>query len=553
MVIVTRMLGRVVLLAGVSRSLTQLVDPATLVAQTKAEFMLPGTWLGIIGGSDFVSVRISVRSAVNGLEGTLDFPNNSTAGSRQLRNIKSTGPQVHFEWNEGDSLTVVDGRRQGNTIEGAFRRGPGGGSDSGSVFLRRGVTLAGAAAERFYGLYQVEPGHLVWMGPVSEMSRRFGFIDPHTGRTGVLYPTSVNSFVSGTTAFVPFPSDISASFPFADSSSGGDVIWQQDTGRVIRAVRMDAYRTEAVAFRNDTVNLVGTLVMPKGPGRHPAVVFIHGSGGATRAYFSSLPYLLANAGVAGLIYDKRGSGGSTGDRRAATMENLADDALAGVRLLASRPDIDPRQIGVYGHSQGGWQAPLAAVRSAGAVAFVIMVSGPAKSFELQTNDEVANNMRAAGFSDADVREALAHHKLYWQVVRNQAPWSALEESTRRVAQRPWGRFVWQRKTEAEVREGEVKKKDYDPGPVLAKLTVPTLAVYGENDLSVNGAENAKILEKALEGAGNKDFEVRLFPDADHDIWFATTKGNRGYREVRGYREGYLEGVVGWVVKHVPIR
>ena len=41
--------------------------------------------------------------------------------------------------------------------------------------------------------------------------------------------------------------------------------------------------------------------------------------------------------------------------------DLAGDVLRGVEFLKSRKEIDPRRIGLIGHSEGGMIAPLAAV------------------------------------------------------------------------------------------------------------------------------------------------------------------------------------------------
>jgi len=65
-------------------------------------------------------------------------------------------------------------------------------------------------------------------------------------------------------------------------------------------------------------------------------------------------------GVVALSYDKRGVGGSGGDWRTATFDDLAADARAGVHLLARRADVDPSRLGVYGHSQGGFLGPMIA-------------------------------------------------------------------------------------------------------------------------------------------------------------------------------------------------
>lgn len=58
-----------------------------------------------------------------------------------------------------------------------------------------------------------------------------------------------------------------------------------------------------------------------------------------------------------LIRIARGTGGSTGEWRGTTFEELADDVVAGARFLQSRADVDERRIGFWGLSQGAWSIP----------------------------------------------------------------------------------------------------------------------------------------------------------------------------------------------------
>ena len=81
----------------------------------------------------------------------------------------------------------------------------------------------------------------------------------------------------------------------------------------------------------------------------------------------------AEEGVAAFAYDKRGVGESGGNFRTVPFMELCDDGLAAIAYLKSRDEIDPKRIGVWGLSQGGWLGPLAASRSAD-VSFVIAVS-----------------------------------------------------------------------------------------------------------------------------------------------------------------------------------
>ena len=107
----------------------------------------------------------------------------------------------------------------------------------------------------------------------------------------------------------------------------------------------------------------------------PAVVFVHGAGAAVRGdRYHELARHFARKGVAALIYDKRGCGASTGDWTRAGMHDLAEDALACVRLLRGRADVNPNRVGLWGLSQGASVIPIAAGRTPN-VAFLIAVGG----------------------------------------------------------------------------------------------------------------------------------------------------------------------------------
>jgi hypothetical protein len=83
---------------------------------------------------------------------------------------------------------------------------------------------------------------------------------------------------------------------------------------------------------------------------------------------------LTRAGIAVLRVDDRGVGGSTGSVALSTTADFADDALAGVRFLKTRPHVAPDRVGLLGHSEGAVIAPLAASRSRD-VAFIVLLAG----------------------------------------------------------------------------------------------------------------------------------------------------------------------------------
>jgi pimeloyl-ACP methyl ester carboxylesterase len=118
-----------------------------------------------------------------------------------------------------------------------------------------------------------------------------------------------------------------------------------------------------VIFRNSTGALSGTLCMPGSPVRHAAAVILHGSGGESRWGTNCfIADQFARSGIATLVYDKPGSGVSTGDWKASCKDDIANDVLAGIELLASRPDIDPGRIVLHGHSEGGTIAAIVAAQ-----------------------------------------------------------------------------------------------------------------------------------------------------------------------------------------------
>ena len=113
--------------------------------------------------------------------------------------------------------------------------------------------------------------------------------------------------------------------------------------------------------------LAGTLAIPPGPGRHPAAVWVHGSGEATRLTYSGATLVreLVHAGIAVLSYDKRGVADSTGQCCPGDdghFNLLAADAAGALQAVAARPEIDPARVGFIGASQAGWVVPLAVSR-----------------------------------------------------------------------------------------------------------------------------------------------------------------------------------------------
>jgi len=315
------------------------------------------------------------------------------------------------------------------------------------------------------------------------------------------------------------------------------------------------YQQEQVSFHNGEVKLAGTLFVPLGKGPHPAVVFFHGSGPQTReSYLRFFADLFARRGIATLIFDKRGTGASTGEvwyRTGDRFDNLVADTLSGVRFLLSRPDMAPKKIGLWGLSQGGWLAPLAASRSK-EIAFLIVVAGGGVTPAEQEvyDDEV--KLRDKGYPPEEVAEAVALLRQADNVIRGGESWEKFAAARALAQKKAW--FALLDRYPVKLPKGDdtwrsgSAEMDFDPHPLWENTTIPVLAIYGETDKSTPARESARRVELALRKGGNKDFTIKIFPQADHGLWVSPQKAD-GWDWDRPV-PGWLDLTVNWLQKHV---
>jgi alpha-beta hydrolase superfamily lysophospholipase len=261
--------------------------------------------------------------------------------------------------------------------------------------------------------------------------------------------------------------------------------------------------------------------------------------------------VFARNGIAVLIHDKRGTGSSTGNWARATFDDLAEDALAGVKLLKGRPEINPAQIGLQGTSLGGWVAPLAASRSSD-VAFVIVESAPALTPLEHEKLRVRSQLRADGFAPQVVMQALAFMDQKFEVARTGKGWDRLQVSMTRNAQSGWISYVNAPSSLESLQWHWDNVLSYDPLPALEKLTCPVLVLYGELDTIVPADENKKRMEAVLKRSGTRDTTIKVFERANHGFFEAITGGRREAAGLKGLVPGYLDSRVAWLRQRVNV-
>ncbi len=291
------------------------------------------------------------------------------------------------------------------------------------------------------------------------------------------------------------------------------------------------YLEEEVVYSNGEIDIACTLTRPKEQdGPFAAAMLLTGSGAQNRdeELLGHKPFLvlsdhLTRAGMAVLRCDDRGVGGTSGDLAGSTLDDLAADALAGVRFLAERKEIDAERIGLIGHSEGGIIAPLVASGSE-EVAFVVMLAGTGVPGEEILVRQLELLLRASGTSAQKTELALAAQRELLDLVAQGAPEDKLFAPSRKLTELQIG--------SAELDAGSLDELasvganglttpyfrsflSHDPRQALKKMRVPVLALNGELDLQVDPEQNMPQIRAALQAAGNEDWTAKQLPGLNH--------------------------------------
>ena len=320
------------------------------------------------------------------------------------------------------------------------------------------------------------------------------------------------------------------------------------------------YRQEEVAYESKEpgIRLAGTLTFPSSGGPYSAALLITGSGAQNRneEIMGHKPFLvladsLTRRGIAVLRVDDRGVGGSSAGPPTATSLSFAQDVLAGVEYLKSRPEINPRRIGLIGHSEGGIIAPMVAAQSPD-VAFIVLMAGMGVKGEEVLTEQGKLVLRANGASEELIQENTKAQKMLFNAIKSTSDNEVAETQMREslssanptirdaaLAQlksvlSPWMRYF----------------VTYDPQPALEKAKCPVLAINGEKDLQVPPGQNLPAIEKALRAGGNKDFKVIELPGLNHLLQTCKTGSIAEYSQIDETISPVALDLIGsWILEH----
>ena len=264
-----------------------------------------------------------------------------------------------------------------------------------------------------------------------------------------------------------------------------------------------SFRTEEVTIGKGDWQLPGTLALPVGKTRVPALVLVHGSGPNDRDEsigpqkpFRDLAEGLASRGIAVLRYEKRtryAAAKLSSIKNFTVQDETVDDALAAAEFLRGRPEIEPGHIFVLGHSLGGYLITRIGRRDP-QLAGLISMAGSARPMEDLAVEQYTYFASLHGNSPAALA-ALDQAKAEAQKVKALKPDSPPTELMFAAPPSYW-----------------LDLQGYDPASEARTLKQPMLILQGERDYQVLMTDFARWKEALND---RTDVKFRSYPTLDH--------------------------------------
>lgn len=332
------------------------------------------------------------------------------------------------------------------------------------------------------------------------------------------------------------------------------------------------YYSEEVTFKNtqENITLQGTLTMPSKNGNYPVVILISGSGPQNRDYeysghkpFLILANYLTTNGIAVLRYDDRDFGKSIDVINKSSITDFSTDITSAISYLKTRKEIIKNKIGLIGHSEGGIVASMVAA-SCNDVNFIILLGAPGiegskimlKQFELYP--------KVLGASKSEIRKYNTRMKQVVKMVSNSENRVDLKTNLTKLLNETYD------KTPAVMIPKNVSKKlhieysanrlssasfiellNYDPEPILSKVTCPVLALNGEKDIQVTPNENLVGIKTLLLKNGNTNVTIKEIPSLNHFFQECKTGSPMEYKTIeQTFSPIALKEISDWILGKV---
>jgi pimeloyl-ACP methyl ester carboxylesterase len=268
-----------------------------------------------------------------------------------------------------------------------------------------------------------------------------------------------------------------------------------------------------------------TLVASYSPAGDTVLVALHGASAGTRDHplYRHLHAVLPPAGIGVVTFDRRGEGASSGDPSVGQFEQQARDALA----IAGA--VGARRIGLWGFSQGGWVAPIAATMSDN-IDFLVLIASTGVSPHEQMLYANAEQLRRAGHGPHAIGRAQELRRALQAWVLDPDPFvgESLGRALADARSEPWWELTYlpSRLPDEVGRAQWASEMAFDPRPVFEQVKVPVLLFYGADD----GWTPVDVSVGAWRAAAGDRAQVHVLPGAGHDLTLPDGSLAPGYEE-----------------------
>lgn len=256
---------------------------------------------------------------------------------------------------------------------------------------------------------------------------------------------------------------------------------------------------EHVLIPSGDVKLEADLLIPTGgKEKKPAVIFSPVSGPNTYQDYlgTKIPQkyvqdVFLSRDMAVLYVNKRGMGESEGNWKHQDFQGRADDLYAAVQFLKEHKSMDPSNLGVIGHSQGGWIVTLTASQHED-VAFFISLAGPTTTVWEQSENADENRYRCQGFTGEEFKRKVAGAVKQFRLAASIGKFLPVGELGF------YPRII-----------------DYDPSDVLVKIKSPGLFVFGDKDALVPADQNMERFNEIFNNDPPDNLKTAVIPNLTH--------------------------------------
>lgn len=271
---------------------------------------------------------------------------------------------------------------------------------------------------------------------------------------------------------------------------------------------------QEVRFQSGNVVLVGTLTIPNGVTRAPALLMIPGSGAVDRNgngdglktdLYRQLAQQLAQMGYITLRYDKRGTGASVlpeKEQHNTSLKQVAQDAVSAYNFLRQQAQVDPQRVGILGYEDGALIGMALASELPNPPKVLVCLAPPGRTPAIILRENLQQRWRSEGIAADKIQRRLGDFDAALAALYYRLPLPPLHEDVAPYFLMPDRPYL---------------QEFYFENPVarLKAVKIPVLLLYGEMDKRVSPKQDGELLYQQARNAGNNRVALKLVPGTAH--------------------------------------